>query len=241
MRRLHLLDGLAHLGLLRFRQLLIQSDGQQHVGDHLGLLLIQSLGIVLDLAEAEGILGKAGVPPLQLLDATLLCLHFRLFLLHLIGQLFDALILRCQLLLHSLPRLRYVTGRTLQQLQLSGTELYSIDLGYNRNLKQLKLNGNHFFALNIRGVNDAYQKTLLTDIDLSDNELREVTLNDMGTIHNLNLSDNQLTELSLKDADNMRSLDLSGNRLTTVNLSYCTLMTDCDLSNNLITEIAMPA
>lgn len=132
-------------------------------------------------------------------------------------------------------------ARTLQQLQLSDTELYSIDLGYNRNLKQLKLNGNHFFALNIRGVNDAYQKTLLTDIDLSDNELREVTLNDMGTIHNLNLSDNQLTELSLKDADNMRSLDLSGNQLTTVNLSYCTLMTDCDLSNNLITEIAMPA
>ena len=62
------------------------------------------------------------------------------------------------------------------------------------------LNGNFFESLNIRGVNDYFQKNYLTDIDLSDNAMVSVTLNDMGGIRNLNLSNNMLTELSLKDA-----------------------------------------
>ena len=132
------------------------------------------------------------------------------------------------------------TARSLRELKLAGTELYSIDLGYNKNLRKLELTGNHFFTLNIRGVNDAYQKTMLQNVNLSNNELREVTLNDMGTIHHLNLSNNELTELSLKDADNMETLDLSNNKLTTVNLSYCTLMTDCNIANNRVSELAMP-
>ncbi|MDY5767989.1 MAG: hypothetical protein SPK03_06385 [Alloprevotella sp.] len=131
-------------------------------------------------------------------------------------------------------------ARALKELTLAGTELYRIDLGYNKNLRKLTLTGNHFFSLNIRGVNDAYQKTLLQDINLSNNELTAVTLNDMGTIHHLNLSGNRLPALSLKDADNMETLDLSGNELTTVNLSYCTLMTDCNFVHNKVRELALP-
>ena len=131
-------------------------------------------------------------------------------------------------------------ARALKELTLAGTELYRIDLGYNKNLRKLTLTGNHFFSLNIRGVNDAYQKTLLQDINLANNELTAVSLNDMGTIHHLNLSGNRLPDLSLKDADNMETLDLSGNELTTVNLSYCTLMTDCNIANNKVRELAMP-
>ena len=131
-------------------------------------------------------------------------------------------------------------ARALKELTLAGTELYRIDLGYNKNLRKLTLTGNHFFSLNIRGVNDAYQKTLLQDINLANNELTAVTLNDMGTIHHLNLSGNRLPELSLKDADNMETLDLSGNELTTVNLSYCTLMTDCHIVHNKVRELALP-
>ena len=52
----------------------------------------------------------------------------------------------------------------------------------------------------------------------------------MGTIHNLNLSNNQLTELSLKDADNMETLDLSNNQLTEVNANYCTTITQSIIS-----------
>lgn len=129
---------------------------------------------------------------------------------------------------------------SLAHLSLKGTELFEIDLGYNRALKSLVLNGNFFESLNIRGVNDYFQKNYLTDIDLSDNAMVSVTLNDMGGIRNLNLSNNMLTELSLKDADNMQTLNLSNNYLTSVNLSYMTLMTKCDISNNQIAECVMP-
>ena len=132
-------------------------------------------------------------------------------------------------------------ARCLGTLSLTGSGLYDIDLRYNRVLRSLKLTDNHFSTLNIRGLNDAYQKTLLQDIDLSNNEMTAVTLNDMGTIHNLNLSHNKLTELSLKDADNMETLYLNDNMLETVNANYCTLMTDFDISNNNISELVMPS
>ena len=132
-------------------------------------------------------------------------------------------------------------ARTLKYLSLTNTGLTEIDLGYNKGLLSLTLTGNNFNTLNIRGVNDAYQKTLLQDINLSNNQLTAVTLNDMGTIHNLNLSNNQLTELSLKDADNMETLDLSNNQLTEVNANYCTLMTDFNIANNNISSITMPS
>ena len=131
-------------------------------------------------------------------------------------------------------------ARSMQYLSLIGTGLYSIDLGYNKGLKSLVLNGNYFSSLNIRGVNDYFQKNFLQDIDLSNNGMLSVTLNDMGTIHNLNLSNNFIEELSLKDADNMETLNLSNNSLTSVNLSYMTLMTKCDISNNKVVDLVMP-
>ncbi|MGN0233805.1 MAG: leucine-rich repeat domain-containing protein [Bacteroidaceae bacterium] len=151
-------------------------------------------------------------------------------------ELLTALEIRDQ----SLADINVTKARSLGDLRLVGTGLSQIDLGYNRGLRNLEITGNHFSTLNIRGTNDAYQKNLLQDINLSNNGLTEVTLNDMGTIRNLNLSHNQLAELSLKDADNMQTLDLSYNLLTTANLSYCTLMTDCNLSHNNISEVVMP-
>lgn len=132
-------------------------------------------------------------------------------------------------------------ARSLSDLRLIGTNLYSLDLGYNLALRKLVATGNHFTELNIRGINDSYQKNLLSDINLSNNEMTTVKLNDMGTINHLNLSNNKLSELSLKDADNMVTLNLSNNSLETVNLSYCTLMTDCNISNNNISLITMPS
>ena len=131
--------------------------------------------------------------------------------------------------------------RAAKTLKIENADLYSIDLGWCRSLSSLTLHGNHFSSLNIRGVNDGYQKTLLTDIDLSGNEIASVTLNDGYTIHHLDLSNNKLTELNLKDTDMLEWLSVKGNDLTTINLSYCTLMTDLDISNNNISSIALPA
>lgn len=131
--------------------------------------------------------------------------------------------------------------RSLRELRITDAELYSIDLGWNRSLAKLELTGNHFGTLNIRGANDAYQKTLLADINLSNNELTSVTLNDMYTIHKLNLSNNKLTELGLKDSDMLEQLNVAYNQLTDLNLSYCTLMTDLDISHNAISSITLPS
>ncbi len=135
-------------------------------------------------------------------------------------------------------------ARSLSTLRLVNAGIYgssNIDLSWNSVLTSLVLTGNHFSSLNIRGANDALQKNLLHDIDLSNNELTSVTLNDMRTIHNLNLSNNKLTELSLKDADNMLTLDVSNNQLTAININYCTLMTYLNVANNNIASIVLPA
>lgn len=135
-------------------------------------------------------------------------------------------------------------ARSLRTLRLANAGMYgseNIDLSWNSLLTSLELTGNHFRSLNIRGANDAYQKNLLGDINLSNNELTEVTLNDNRTIRNLNLSNNKLTELSLKDADNMLTLDVSNNGLTDININYCTLMTYLDVSHNDIASVVLPA
>lgn len=135
-------------------------------------------------------------------------------------------------------------ARSLRTLRLVNAGIYgsgNIDLSWNSILESLVLTGNHFASLNIRGVNDAYQKNMLHDIDLSNNEMTSVTLNDMRTIHNLNLSNNKLTELSLKDADYMQTLDVSNNMLEAIDINYCTLMTRLNVANNRISSIVLPA
>lgn len=132
-------------------------------------------------------------------------------------------------------------SQSLSVLKLVNTGLYSIDLGWNRKLTELEMTGNHFSTLNIRGANDYYQKNLLHNINLSNNELTSVTLNDNYTIHNLDLSNNKLTELSFKDADMIQTLDLSDNQFTSLDLDYCTLMTSLDVSGNKLTSIVLPS
>lgn len=129
----------------------------------------------------------------------------------------------------------------LGTLRLANTGLYSIDLGWNSQLTKLELTGNHFSTLNIRGANDAFQKNLLHDINLSGNEMTSVTLNDNYTLHHLDLSHNKLTELSFKDADMMQTLDLSDNLLTELDLNYCTQMTSLNVADNNLTAITLPA
>ena len=74
-------------------------------------------------------------------------------------------------------------------------------------------------------------------INLSDNNLTEVTLNDNFTIHHLNLSHNKLTQLSFKDADMMETLDLSYNQLKELNLNYSTQLRSLNVAGNQINSI----
>ena len=133
------------------------------------------------------------------------------------------------------------TSRSMKTLRLVNTMLPSIDLGWNRSLTSLEMTGNNFGTLSLCGVNYAYQKTLLGDINLSNNNLSSVALSDNNyTLHNVNLSNNKLTEISFKDADMMETLNLSNNQLTEVNVNYCSIMTKLDISNNNVSSLVLP-
>ncbi|MDY4408764.1 MAG: T9SS type A sorting domain-containing protein [Prevotella sp.] len=133
------------------------------------------------------------------------------------------------------------TSRSMKTLRLVNTKLPSIDLGWNRSLTSLEMTGNNFGTLSLCGVNYAYQKTLLGDINLSNNNLSSVALSDNNyTLHNVNLSNNKLTEISFKDADMMETLNLSNNQLTEVNVNYCSIMTKLDISNNNVSSLVLP-
>ena len=133
------------------------------------------------------------------------------------------------------------TSRSMKTLRLVNTKLPSIDLGWNRSLTSLEMTGNNFGTLSLCGVNYAYQKTLLGDINLSNNNLSSVALSDNNyTLHNVDLSNNKLTEISFKDADMMETLNLSNNQLTEVNVNYCSIMTKLDISNNKVSSLVLP-
>ena len=132
---------------------------------------------------------------------------------------------------------------SLQELNLSNTGIYSIDLRYNRWLRTLDLSHNHLYnTFSLAGVNDLFAKNVLGDINLSDNNIQIVRLNPQLAIRNLNLSHNQLTSDSLKlaDADSIQTIDLSGNQLTSLTLTHCTALRSLKLSDNQLTELTLP-
>lgn len=129
----------------------------------------------------------------------------------------------------------------LAELSLKETALTDIDLSWNRMLTRLEMTGNSLDSLNLRGVNDAFQKNLLADIAIPSNGISKLTMVDNYGVHHLNLAGNHLTELSMRDTDNMETLDLSGNALSSLNLSYCERLVSARLSGNSLTDIVMPA
>lgn len=132
-------------------------------------------------------------------------------------------------------------SRSLRWLTLKGTELTSIDLGWNKMLERLEMSGNNFGTLNVAGANYSYNKSLLGDIYLPNNGLTSVQLTDNNySLRNVDLSNNKLTEISFKDADRLLSLNISGNELTALDVNYSTEMTTLDASNNKLSSITLP-
>jgi len=128
----------------------------------------------------------------------------------------------------------------LRDLRVSNAGLYSIDTRYNRCLHKLDLSGNNLSSIDLSGISFIYSKNMLSDINLSNNNISEMTLNGHGAIRNLNLSHNKLSDYQLKDFDYIKSFDISYNEFKTVNLSYMAEATDIDVSHNMIEEIVLP-
>lgn len=129
----------------------------------------------------------------------------------------------------------------LRSLTLENAGLYSIDLGMNRCLESLDLSGNNFSMLSLAGLNGDYSKNVLSNIDLSNNKLSDLTLNDMRAIRTLNLSNNQLSELDLSFGDYVVDLNISNNLYDeTIDLTYCANLKRLDISHNNLSSVTMP-
>lgn len=128
----------------------------------------------------------------------------------------------------------------LRDLRLTGTELYALDLGYNRCLEKIILNGNHLPKINLDGVSGDFAKTRLSYIDLADNETAELTISRMDGIKYLDLHDNKLTFQHFKDAERIEYLDVSHNMLESLELGYLTSLRELNASYNKLTTYAAP-
>lgn len=128
----------------------------------------------------------------------------------------------------------------LQNLRLTNSELYDINLKYNRSLRSLELTGNHFGTLTLEGINGISAKTMLSNINLSNNELTSIVLNDTRAINYLDLSHNKIAVFDYKEFEYIKSFDISYNELTAINTAYMYSADRVDVSNNKLEEIILP-
>ncbi|MGN1240414.1 MAG: leucine-rich repeat domain-containing protein, partial [Paludibacteraceae bacterium] len=136
---------------------------------------------------------------------------------------------------------------TLRELTLTKTQLYSIDLTYNRMLEVLNLSHNNLTTLNLEGENDYFNKNLLHTLDISYNSIDNTGYNAanfklsplLAMLH-FNAAHNQLGDIDFSDADNLLTLDVSDNNMERLDFQHCTALDTVRASNNLLTEIILP-
>lgn len=129
----------------------------------------------------------------------------------------------------------------LEELTLTGAGLTQIDLATNRALRSLTLHGNTLGAFSLAGLNGAYEKTLLADLDLADNAITEFEIKETMQLRHFSIAGNQLEQLlALKDMDNAQSIDVSRNRLTTINILNDTALVALNCADNAIYQINLP-
>ena len=128
----------------------------------------------------------------------------------------------------------------LRVLALKNAGLRNIDLGYNNKLRKLDLSGNLLTKLTLKGPSSYFYKSLLTDINLSNNQLESYEFDDFYAIRKFDISHNKMKALDVSDADNLRSLNISNNAFTRLLLNHSELLESLDASNNELNEVKIP-
>lgn len=130
---------------------------------------------------------------------------------------------------------------SLRKLHVVNAGLYSLDLSMNRCLESLDLTGNNLSMFSLDNTsNGNYGKYALTNINLSNNKLTDLTLNDLKAVHYLDLSNNELSGIDFSDADYLVELNVSNNKFTELNFTNCSSLKRLNYSGNLVTSIVMP-
>ena len=128
----------------------------------------------------------------------------------------------------------------LRILTLKNAGLTTIDLSYNNKLEKLDLSNNQLRRVDLRGPSSYFNKSNLTDINISNNQIDSLLYYTIYGVTKLNVSHNNLNKLDLKDADNLRMLDISYNKFTRLLLNHSELIEDVNVANNELTEIGIP-
>ena len=128
----------------------------------------------------------------------------------------------------------------LRTLTLKRANLTTIDLSYNNKLEKLDLSQNQLRRVDLRGPSSYFNKSKLSDINVSYNQIDSLLFNTIYGVTKLNVSHNKLNKLDLKDADNLRMLDISNNKFTRLLLNHSELIEDVNVSNNELTEVKIP-
>ena len=128
----------------------------------------------------------------------------------------------------------------LRTLTLKRANLTTIDLSYNNKLEKLDLSNNQLRRVDLRGPSSYFNKSNLTDINISNNQIDSLLYYTIYGVTKLNVSHNNLNKLDLKDADNLRMLDISYNKFTRLLLNHSELIEDVNVANNELTEIGIP-
>ena len=128
----------------------------------------------------------------------------------------------------------------LRTLTLKRANLTTIDLSYNNKLEKLDLSQNQLRRVDLRGPSSYFNKSKLSDINVSYNQIDSLLFNTIYGVTKLNVSHNKLNKLDLKDADNLRMLDISYNKFTRLLLNHSELIEDINVANNELTEVKIP-
>lgn len=129
---------------------------------------------------------------------------------------------------------------SLRSLRLTGTDLYALDLRYNRCLEKLIVTGNHFGKFSLDGVSGDYMKNMLTHIDISNNEITELTLSFLNGIEYFDMHSNKLTEMHFDSAERISYLDVSDNQMELLKINYLSSLRELNASNNKLSQYIAP-
>lgn len=130
---------------------------------------------------------------------------------------------------------------SLRQLAITHASLYSIDLSYNNKLQKLDLSNNNLSKLSLKGQSYYYLKSMLTDINISNNALDTLSYDNIYAVRSLDISHNHFKDISLKDADNLRYLNAADNQLSMLQLSHSDSIVYLNVADNQLSSIYVPA
>ncbi len=129
----------------------------------------------------------------------------------------------------------------LKELSLVGNRLSDVDLSRNRYLRSLDLSHNSLYGhFSLAGVNSLFEKNMLAELNLSHNEITELTLSPLLALRHLDLSHNKIVELDVRSVDSIYTMDVSYNQLETLDVAYGDRMYSLNASHNILSEIILP-